>query len=143
MKKLSIFLTTLIMVFALTGCGSNDDTAKDGQTNTASGETITVTMDISYPDESGLADVEDAPVTVDSESSVLNALITYADANDIEVVMDESSANPYVTSINGVAATDVAGWVYEVNDQMVMESADACILSDGDNVSWDFESWTE
>ena len=143
MKKYAILLIVVIMALALAGCGSGDTTGQQQQTDAPSEEAITVTIDISYPDESGLADVEDATVTVDSESSVLNALITYGNANDIEVLTDEASENPYVTSINGVAETDTAGWVYEVNDEMVMESADAYILTDGDSISWDFESWTE
>ena len=143
MKKYAILLIVVIMALAPASCGSGDTTGQQQQTDAPSEEAITVTIDISYPDESGLADVEDATVTVDSESSVLNALITYGNANDIEVLTDESSENPYVTSINGVAETDTAGWVYEVNDEMVMESADACILTDGDSISWDFESWTE
>ena len=141
MKKYAILLIVVIMALALASCGSGDTTGQQQQTDAPSEEAITVTIDISYPDESGLADVEDA--TVDSESSVLSALITYGNANDIEVLTDEASENPYVTSINGVAETDTAGWVYEVNDEMVMESADACILTDGDSISWDFESWTE
>ena len=116
MKKYAILLIVVIMALALASCGSGDTTGQQQQTDAPSEEAITVTIDISYPDESGLADVEDATVTVDSESSVL---------------------------INGVAETDTAGWVYEVNDEMVMESADACILTDGDSISWDFESWTE
>src|SRR5699024_4211352 len=109
MKKYAILLIVVIMALALASCGSGDTTGQQQQTDAPSEEAITVTIDISYPDESGLADVEDATVTVDSESSVLNALITYGNANDIEVLTDESSENPYVTSINGVAETDTAG----------------------------------
>ena len=100
-------------------------------------------MDIDFPDSSGVRDIDDARVTVENGSSVLDVLNTYAAANNIDVTMDESSASPYVTAINGVSQTDTAGWVYELNDQMVMESAADCIVSDGDKIDWDFDDWTD
>lgn len=143
MKKFSILLISLMLVLALMSCGENgsiEDKEKDGP---ASNEDIAITINISYPDESNLDDVEDAAMIVEDESSVLEALTTYADENGIEVEMDESSENPYVTSINGVAESDTAGWIYEVNNETVMESADMYILENGDVISWFFESWAQ
>lgn len=143
MKKISILLISLMLVLALMSCGENgsiEDKEKDGP---ASNEDIAITINISYPDESNLDDVEDAAMIVEDESSVLEALTTYADENGIEVEMDESSENPYVTSINGVAESDTAGWIYEVNNETVMESADMYILENGDVISWSFESWAQ
>ena len=145
-KILPVLSIALLMLLAAAGCGSggdSQDAAGDGNADAGSGQTITITMDIGFPDESGVADIEDAAVTVDEGCSVLNALVTYCNDNDIEVVTDEFSENPYVTGINGVMEDDTAGWTYEVNDEMIMESADACILRDGDEVSWEFESWSE
>lgn len=143
MKKFSILLISLMLVLALMSCGENgsiEDKEKDGP---ASNEDIAITINISYPDESNLDDVEDAAMIVEDKSSVLEALTTYADENGIEVEMDESSENPYVTSINGVAESDTAGWIYEVNNETVMESADMYILENGDVISWFFESWAQ
>lgn len=137
MKKITVLLMSLIMVFALAACGGGS--GSEGE----SGTTMTVVMEIDYPDESGLAEVEDVKVEIPEGGSVLDALNAYADANGCEIVMDNSSEMPYVTSIGGVAATATAGWVYEVNDEMVMETADACVLKNGDEVSWSFESWGE
>ena len=92
MKKYAILLIVVIMALALAGCGSGDATGQQQQTDAPSEEAITVTIDISYPDESGLTDVEDATVTVDSESSVLSALITYSNF---------SASNPF-SSLRGI-----------------------------------------
>ena len=134
MKKVLVILMTLVMVFAMTACGG-------GNNGGGSGATITVEIEIDYPDESGIADVEDMRVEIAEGSSVLDALNAYAEANGCDEVMDENATPPYVIGIGGLEATATAGWVYEVNDEMVMESADACVLNAGDEVSWSFETW--
>ena len=144
MKKLSVIILALIMVFAMAACGGNSQnngSSDNGQTSDA--PQMTVVIDIDYPDASGIADVDDVKMQVVKGSSVLTVLNEYAAANNCEVVMSDTSSTAYVVSIGGLEATDTAGWVYEVNDQMIMESADVCILEDGDKVSWDFETWGE
>jgi len=153
MKKILAIMLGMIMIFALAGCGENNNAggagSKAGDTSDGNGgqtsdvPQMTVYIDIDYPDNSGVKDVEDLKMQVVKGSSVLTVLNDYAAANSCEVLMSDNSATAYVTSIGGVAATDAAGWVYEVNDQMVMDAADAYILEDGDEVSWDFETWGE
>ncbi|MDO4546131.1 MAG: DUF4430 domain-containing protein [Bacillota bacterium] len=139
MKKLLIMILTLIMAVAMVSCGGGS--SDSGSADDAA--TISVTIDIDFPDESGVADVDDLSIDVADGSSVLDVLNAYADANEGEIIMDESSSTPYVTSINGVAQTDTAGWVYEVNDEMVMESAGDYTVAAGDKIDWSFESWAE
>lgn len=136
MKKVLVIIMTLVMVFAMTACGGGSDPD-------ASAGTITVGIEIDYPDESGIADVEEAVVEISEGGSVLDALNAYAVENNCEILMHETANPPYVIGIGGLEATDTAGWVYEVNDEMVMESADACVLGAGDEVSWSFEVWGE
>ena len=135
MKKVLVVLMTFVMVFAMTACGGSAD-APAGDT-----VMITVEIEIDYPDEIGAADVEEAAVEVPEGSAVLDVLNAYAEAIGCEIVMDEIATPPYVIGIGGVEATDTAGWVYEVNDEMVMESADACVVNAGDEISWSFETW--
>lgn len=149
MKKISLSLTTLVMVFimsAMVACGGGSGDNNGGNA-AASGSgdngTVTVTMDVDFPDSSGVRDIDDARVTVENGSSVLDVLNTYAADNNIEVTVDESSASPYITAINGVSQTDTAGWVYELNDQMIMESAADFIVSNGDKIDWDFDEWAD
>lgn len=136
MKKVLVVLMTLIMVFAMTACGGAGGNASGG-----SGATISVEIEIDYPDESGIADVEEAVVEIPEGGSVLDALNAYSEASGCEILMDENATPPYVIGIGGLEASDVAGWVYEVNDEMVMESADACVLNAGDEASWSYETW--
>ena len=149
MKKISLSLTTLVMVFimsAMVACGGGSGDNNGGNA-AASGSgdngTFTVTMDVDFPDSSGVRDIDDARVTVENGSSVLDVLNTYAADNNIEVTVDESSASPYITAINGVSQTDTAGWIYEVNDNMIMESAADFIVSNGDKIDWDFDEWAD
>ncbi len=146
MKKLSVILMAMILAFALASCGGgSSDSDGGGNDGTAQGadEMISVTLEIEYPDESSVADAEDVVVEISKDGTVLDALNAYADASGCAVVLDQSSDSPYVTSIGGVAATDTAGWIYEVNDEQVMKSADACTLKAGDEVSWSFEEWAQ
>lgn len=155
MKKLSVLVLTFIMVLAMAACGGNNGNSSNANTTdqtqnsaasdnsgTAAGGDIVVTIDIDYPDSSKLADVEDVKVRIPENSSVLDVLNKYADKNNVKIIIDDSSA-PYVTSIGGVAATDAAGWVYEVNDETVMEATDKHIVKDGDDIEWSFESWND
>ena len=137
MKKITVVLMALIMALAMTACGGGENG------NTGGDAAMTVKIEIDYPDESGIADVEDATVEVPEGASVLDALNAYAEANDCDVVMDENSDTPYVISIGGREAADSAGWIYELNDEMVMESADVCVLKAGDKISWSYETWGE
>lgn len=154
MKKLSVFVLTFIMIFSMAACGStgSSNTATTEQTQnsasadnsaTAANGEITVTIDIDYPDSSKVADVDDAKVIVPDGSSVLDVLNRYAEDNNVEVRMDDTSSAPYVVSIGGVEATDTAGWVYEVNDETIMETADKHIVKDRDDIEWSFENWND
>ena len=135
MKKVLTVLMTLVMVFAMTACGGSADAPAEDAAM------ITVEIEIDYPDETGVADAEEVVVEVPEGSAVLDVLNAFAEANGCEIVMDENATPPYVIGIGGVEATDTAGWVYEVNDEMVMESADECVVNAGDEISWSFETW--
>ena len=144
MKKLLVLMTALIMVLAMTAC-SNIEPSDDGSDATM----INVAIEIDYPDvddenleKAEMQDVE-AELTVEEGTTALDMLLSYADANDIEVIMDESSPTAYVTSIGGVAQTDDAGWVYEVDDEMTMDAADQLTLKEGMKITWEFMSWGE
>lgn len=142
MKKLLVLTMSMMMALALTACGGSNDAGNSDGAAEAEG-TINVVLEIDYPDESGVADVEDLNLEIIEGGSVLAALNAYADANNCEVLMDGESDALYISSIGGVAATETAGWTYEINDEMVMEAADQCFLKEGDEVSWSFETWGE
>lgn len=139
MKKILVILMAMVMAFAMAACGGGE--AADAPAEDAA--MISVEIEIDFPDESGIADVEDVVVEVPEGGTVMDALNAYAEANDCEILMDETATPPYVIGIGGQVATDTAGWVYELNDEMVMEYADACEVNAGDEISWEFEVWGE
>ncbi len=167
MKKLLVMIVSIIMMFALAACGSTqgsaEGTAPDAGNTAASSDAgstdsndglntdggdpaegeISVEIEIDYPDGSGVKDVDDVKFNVPSNSSALDVLQLYAKANNFKVVMDETSPTAYVISVNGVDATDSAGWIYELNEQSIMEQASDVIVAEGDEVSWSFEDWND
>lgn len=138
MKKLSVFILSLILIFTMVSCGDNDE-----KNMTSDKTDITVTIEIDFPDDSGVQDIDNAQVSVSEGNSVLDVLNTYGEENSVDITLDERSESPYVISISGVEATGSSGWVYELNDETVMESADKCTVQDGDKVDWSFESWDD
>lgn len=135
MKKLLVLMMALVMVLSMTACGGNG--ADPGDTSAE----MTVTVEIDFPDGSAMADVEEANVTLPEGSTIYDALKLYADANNMEVILDQSGSTDYITSIGGVAQTDNSGWVYEVNDEMVMEPATTCVVNNGDVIDWEVQTW--
>jgi predicted small lipoprotein YifL len=135
MKKLLVLMMALVMVLSMTACGGNG--ADPGDTAAE----MTVTVEIDFPDGSAMADVEEANVTLPEGSTIYDALKSYADANNMEVILDQSGSTDYITSIGGVAQTDNSGWVYEVNDEMVMEPATTCVVNNGDVIDWEVQTW--
>lgn len=135
MKKLLVLMMALVMVLSMTACGGNG--ADPGDTAAE----MTVTVEIDFPDGSAMADVEEANVTLPEGSTIYDALKLYADANNMEVILDQSGSTDYITSIGGVAQTDNSGWVYEVNDEMVMEPATTCVVNNGDVIDWEVQTW--
>lgn len=54
----------------------------------------------------------------------------------LSVNAEDSPTGIYVKGIAGLVAKDKSGWMYSVNGIVVMMSCNACILEDGDVVSW-------
>ena len=153
MKKILALMAALIMVLAMTACSSIEP-SDDG----SDAEKINVAIEIDYPDvdddaddtdsdelPAGTAEKQDieAKMTVEEGTSAIDMLYSYADANGIDVVLDESSPTIYVTSIDGVDQTNDAGWVYEVNDEMTMDAADELIVEEGMKITWEYTSWDD
>lgn len=132
MKKILMVVIAVVMVFSMAACGGSADESDAAMIN--------VSIEIDYPDNAGIEDVQ-AAMIVEEGTNAMDMLYQYADENDIEVVLDESSATIYVTSIGGVEQTADAGWVYEVNDEMTMDAADQLVLSEGMEITWEYMSW--
>ena len=134
MKKVLMTMLAVVMVFSMAACGSGSAGSDDSMIN--------VSIEIDYPEEAAAEDINDE-FLVAKGTNAMDMLYQYADENDIEVVLDESSATIYVTSIGGVEQTADAGWVYEANDEMVMEAADEYVLEEGTKITWEYMSWSD
>jgi uncharacterized lipoprotein YehR (DUF1307 family) len=137
MKKIIALMLALIMVLAMTAC-NNIEPSDDG----SDAKMINVAIEIDYPDDAEKKDVE-ANLTVEEGTSAIDMLYSYADANNMEVVLDENSPTIYVISIDGVEQSNDAGWVYEIDDEMTMDAADEIILEEGMKITWEYMSWGE
>lgn len=150
MKKMSSYLAVLLaflMSFSLTAC-----TNGDGDTQVATQNEINVSIEIDcseilkhYDDlDDGLKDEKYVPengiildkteITVDKDSSATEILQCVAEEFDIPVLIESG----YAKSINYVSEKScgpMSGWVYEVNNEMVMDEYHA---SEGDLITWKF-----
>lgn len=143
-KKLTISVVTLIMLISAVSCKDNyNNISKEDESKNTASKTIEIKLDIDFPDDSDIQDVDDLKMNVPKGSSVLEVLNQYGKENDVEILLDEESNTAYVTSINGVAATKTAGWIYEINDEAVMDPADKTTVTKGDNIDWEFTEWTD
>lgn len=157
---LCLLAATVATALALTGCASSGTSSASGSGAAASqqsatadsgssasegasgqnsqeapsaAQAINVTVKVMDPDNAEVAAVE-TPVTLKDDVTVFAAI----EATGVDMVAEDSSYGKYITSLNGKAAEGSSGWVYTVNGEEVMESADACQLSDGDTVEFTY-----
>lgn len=143
MKKLVVLMLSMIMVIVMAGCGGSGESAPSGDAGNDSAAMINVVIEIDYPDNSGIADVDDLRIQVPEGASALDVLHIYGEENNVEVIMSDTSKTAYVTTINGVTETSDAGWIYEVNDESTMDAANEYIVTEGMEISWDYTSWSD
>ena len=65
-------------------------------------------------------------------------MLSVIQATDADVTVEDGQYGTYISAINGLAAEGSSGWVYTVNGEQVMESADACPVADGDTVEFSY-----
>lgn len=142
-KPLSILAALgLAASLVLAGCGSSAapaDTAAPETEAVATPEAATVSVQVVVEDATGDEATElDAVIAeVPEGGTVLDALA----ASGIEYESEDSEYGAFVTSIAGVAGTDSTGWVYTVNGEEIMESADAHVVEGGDVITWSLIAW--
>lgn len=144
MKKILALMIALIMVLSMAAC-SNIEPSDDG----SDAKLINVKIEIDYPDvddeDENAVEKEDieAELKVEEGTSAIDMLYSYADTNDIDVVLDTNSPTIYVISLDGVEQTADAGWVYEVDGEMTMDAADELILKEDMKITWKYMSWSD
>ena len=131
-KKLVIGIATLVLLCSLplAGCSSGTSDASSSASDAAVGlaqTTVTVTD----------ADGQVASYTVETAAEGATVL-SVIQATDADVTVEDGQYGTYISAINGLAAEGSSGWVYTVNGEQVMESADACPVADGDTVEFSY-----
>lgn len=108
--------------------GSAAATADDAQI------TVQVTVDSSAADGSVSFD---GTVELAEDATVLDAL----KATGLTLDVQDSEYGAFVNAIDGLATGafgDASGWGYDINGEMVMDSADVATVADGDVVAWTY-----
>lgn len=149
-KPLSILAALgLAASLVLAGCGSSAapaDTATPETEAVATPEAATVSVQVVVEDATVVSEdgaevepteLEAVIAEVPEGGTVLDALT----ASGIEFESEDSEYGAFVTSIAGVAGTDSTGWVYTVNGEEIMESADAHVVEGGDVITWSLIAW--
>ena len=130
-KKLTAIAIALLLIFSLAACGG--DPSDDG----SDVKTINVTLSILYPGDSHKESVEGYAMNIQDKATIMQILESYADQQSVAITVD-TSASPYVTSINGVKAKGSSGWVFEVNDKSITKGASECKVKNGDKIVWKY-----
>ena len=138
MKKVLTLICAIALIFAGTSCSSKPDVE----------ETPIVTpvnLSISFLDGEddleleGFEEIKDDSFIAEEGSSVLEATQLYCMSHDITISADTSKG--YVTEIAGLTEGDYdkqTGWVFTVNGEMGMLTAEEQIIEEGDKIAWEF-----
>ena len=136
---LALVASLALAPMMLAGCSTSADGSSDASAD-ASAEASQANISVQLKIDSSAADNSVGfvgSVSVPEGSTVLDAL----EAADMDAVVQDSQYGKYVDSIGGLATGDhgsASGWVFTVNGESIMESADSCVLSDGDEVVWSY-----
>lgn len=79
----------------------------------------------------------DGTVELAEGATVLDAI----EATGLELDVQDSEYGAFVNAIGGLAtgdAGDASGWGYDLNGEMVMDSADVATVADGDVLTWTY-----
>lgn len=157
-KQYILPIAALVLTLSMTACAV--DPSYDGNDM----ETITVEMNIDFPDSEVMndndasdnddnndnditedktnfeypEDVKGCKMQVENGATVMQILESFASQNNLEIQVDSTDGIVYVTSIGGVAAGDVSAWIYEINDKAIMEESSKYIPKNGDKITWQF-----
>lgn len=141
MKKITVLLLALILVLSLAACGAGESGNNGENAPVTDPVMINAYIDIDYPDESGIADVDDLLMQIPEGTTAFGMLQLYAQENNVEVVYEDRDAGKYVTSINGVAENSRAGWAYEIDDAMTLDEPDKYVVKEGQEIIWEYHDW--
>ena len=146
-----VALVAALATGALGGC---TQTTADSGTGSAAGSAVAATGSAAV--ETAASGDAQIAVRVVVDSSAADGSVTYSDtveldegatvldalqATGLEVEVQDSEYGAFVNAIGGLASFDfgdASGWGYDLNGEMVMDSADVATVSDGDVLTWTY-----
>lgn len=132
MKNLTALTLVLLLVLAFSACSG--DPSDDG----SDVKTIRVTMSILYPDNANKENLVDYNMQIQEDATVMQILESYSNQEGVSVEVN-TSAEPYVTSINDVNADSGSEWSCEINDKKkITKKVSEYEVKDGDKIVWQY-----
>ena len=138
MKKILSVFCILALIFTMSACTDKPQTEETPIVNPVnlSFSLLDGEDDLTLED---FDEIKDDSFIAEEGSSVLEATQLYCISHDISISVDASKG--YVTEIAGLTEGDYTkqtGWVFTVNGEMGMLTAEEQIIQDGDKIAWEF-----
>ena len=134
-KKISALLLVLALVFALTACAANNETAASSvEAPAASVEAtaeINITVQVVYPDGT----TKDFPIATDAE--FLRGALESVDLIEGE----ESQYGLWVHKVDGVADADGYYWAFYKDGEYLQTGVDSTPIADGNHFEIKYEAY--
>lgn len=144
-KVLAMMLAFVMSCLGFVACASgNEQDFAMGDELDPEGIIIGVKITIDYPDEAPIEDVVEYEILVPEGATVFEMLEAYKEETNL-ILAYEKKSYTYVTNIGGISEKDygeTCGWVFEKNDEMVIEDAAVCTLAEGDSIVWKYIDWS-
>ena len=149
----SLVLALALAVGVLGGCTQTTASTDDGS---AAGSTVAAPAGSASTDAPATSDDAQISVQVVVDSSAADGSVSYdgtvelaegatvldaIEATGLKLDVQDSDYGAFVNAIDGLAtgdAGDSSGWGYDLNGEMVMESADVATVADGDVLTWTY-----
>ena len=125
-KKVLAALLVFVLVFCLTGCGSRASKDEPEQKSSASGERVCYLTVQEYC-ENREFDYEKGDTAYDLLKK-----------SGIEFEKEDGTGGVFITKIGELEGDDSRAWVFTINDEEIMESADNAKLEPGDSVEYSY-----
>lgn len=154
MKNKKLFTLIIFICFVFSSCTIKTTEQYYNESNSENTDLIAVTFSIDCKKivENKLNSLQNDGIIIDKteyhipkNSSVYDLLIKAVKKNKIPIEIQGNELNKensvYIEGIDNIYEFDygeLSGWIYLVNNQQILKSADKCILNDGDIVEWKY-----
>ena len=139
MKRTLTIILIFILTFALASCGSPTEKPAKEEITDPIDLTISIVTDQESIEAEDFEPIENVSFKANKGMTVLQATELFCISNDIELALD--SKGEYVTHLNGLTEkdfSDMTGWSFTLNGEMVNVGAGIQVVEDGDVIQWKF-----